>query len=110
MLYTLNQIGVFYNNVYSLYIQDLSFNIQGKIVSNEDDVVMDKNVSHYGLSDDENVLPLSKKNTREEHVENAGKMVCNHMISQRAYLFIFFPYEIKGEWYYIFLNFILLQC
>ena len=110
MLYTLNQNAVFYNNVYLLYIQDISFNTQRKIVSNEDDVVLKKDVRHYGLSDDENVLPLSKNNTREEHVENGEKMVCNHMISQRAYLFIFFPYEIKGEWYYICLNCILWQC
>ena len=48
-----------------------------------------ENVFQGCLSDDENVFPLSKKNTREEHVEKGKKMVWNDMISHRAYLILF---------------------
>ena len=68
---------------------------------------MKNNVLQYGLSDEENVLPSSKKNSQEEYVEKGKKMVSNHIVTHTPYLMIFIVIKtckiIEGANIYFFL-------
>ena len=75
-----NNLFVFLNYFSLLCIQTLTINKKAKIITKQDGVVDNKKVVDGNSSDDEDLLPYSKKDTREKHVEKGENMVWIHMI------------------------------